>query len=166
MKKYRWVYNTPLALVFNLFLALMSFMLCRLIFILVNYSYFSDLTFSRILRMFEGGTMFDISAILYTNVLYIAMMLFPIHYKEERFYQKITKGIFIFTNVAVLIINLMDTVFFQYTNRRTTSSIFSEFKGEDNLAGIIGIEIVNHWYLVIVALVIGYLLFKFYKKRN
>lgn len=164
MKKYRWAYNTPLALIINLFLALMSFMLCRLIFIFVNYSYFTDLTFSRILRMFEGGVVFDVSALLYTNVLYIALMLFPIHYKEERFYQKITKGIFLFTNVMVLIINLMDTVFFQYTNRRTTSSIFSEFKGEDNLAGIIGIEIINHWYLVIVALVISFLLFKLYKK--
>ncbi len=164
MSKHRWIYNTFSALIFNLILSITAFLLCRFIFIFVNHSYFTDLTFLRIMRMFEGGIMFDISAVLYTNVLYIALMLFPIHYKEGRLYQKVTKGLFLVTNIIVVIINLMDTVFFQYTNRRTTSSIFSEFKSEGNLLGIIGVEIINHWYLVLAAIVIGYLLYRFYKK--
>lgn len=163
MSKYRWIYNTGFSVIFNLFLTLMSFMLCRVVFILVNYSYFSDLTFNRLLKMFEGGLIFDTSAILYTNILYLALMLFPIHYKETALYQKITKIIFLFTNIVVLVVNLMDTVFFQYTKRRTTASIFSEFKNEDNLFGIIGIEIIHNWYLVVFAVLMSYLLYRFYR---
>lgn len=162
--KYRWIYNTGLAVVFNLLLAMISFMLCRLLFVFVNYSYFADLTFARLMYMFKGGVVFDLSAILYTNILYLAFMLIPVHYKENKRYQQITKGLFLFVNSVAIVVNLMDTVFFQYTNRRTTASIFSEFQAEDNLFSIIGLEIVQHGYLVVFAILLIYLLFRLYKK--
>lgn len=162
--QYKWIYNTALALTYNMLLSFISFMLCRVIFVCVNYSYFSNLTFSRLAKMFQGGLAFDLSAVLYTNILYLVLMLLPLHYKEYGLYQKVTKGIFLFTNIVAIVVNLMDTVFFQYTNRRTTASIFSEFRGEDNLLGIIGVELLNHWYLVVFALLMGYLLWRLYKK--
>lgn len=68
------------------------------------------------------------------------------------------------TNLIVIIMNLMDTVYFQYTHRRTTASVFSEFKNEGNLGGIIGTELLNHWYLTLFAIAFGYALFKLYRK--
>lgn len=68
------------------------------------------------------------------------------------------------TNLIVIIMNLMDTVYFQYTHRRTTASVFSEFKNEGNLGDIIGTELVNHWYLTLFAIAFGYALFKLYRK--
>lgn len=162
--RYRWIYNTGFALISNLFLAMLCFMLCRVVFVLVNYGYFTDLTFARLWRMFEGGLKFDLTAILYTNLLYLVFMLFPIHYKETKQYQQIAKWLFIVPNVAAIITNLMDTVFFQYTNRRTTASIFSEFGSEDNLLGIIGLEAARHWYLLLFAAALVYFLIRFYKK--
>lgn len=164
MNKYRSLYNTTLSLIINLLLVMGCFILCRVIFLIENLKAFSDLTAGRIWRMFEGGFLFDTSAILYTNLLYIFLMLIPLHYKENAVYQKITKGIFVTTNLIVIIMNLMDTVYFQYTHRRTTASVFSEFKNEGNLGGIIGTELVNHWYLTLFAIAFGYVLFKLYRK--
>lgn len=164
MNKYRSLYNTTLSLIINLLLVMGCFILCRVIFLIENLKAFSDLTAGRIWRMFEGGFLFDTSAILYTNLLYIFLMLIPLHYKENAVYQKITKGIFVTTNLIVIIMNLMDTVYFQYTHRRTTASVFSEFKNEGNLGGIIGTELVNHWYLTLFAIAFGYALFKLYRK--
>ena len=147
MNKYRSLYNTTLSLIINLLLVMGCFILCRVIFLIENLKAFSDLTAGRIWRMFEGGFLFDTSAILYTNLLYIFLMLIPLHYKENAVYQKIIKGIFVTTNLIVIIMNLMDTVYFQYTHRRTTASVFSEFKNEGNLGDIIGTELVNHWCL-------------------
>lgn len=122
-------------------------------------------SFSRTnLENVRGGFLFDTSAILYTNLLYIFLMLIPLHYKENVIYQKITKGIFVTTNLIVIIMSLMDTVYFQYTHRRTTASVFSEFKNEGNLGGIIGTELLNHWYLTLFAIAFGYALFKLYRK--
>ena len=163
MNKYRSLYNTTLSLIINLLLVMGCFILCRVIFLIENLKAFSDLSAGRIWRMFEGGFLFDTSAILYTNLLYIFLMLIPLHYKENVIYQKITKGIFVTTNLIVIIMNLMDTVYFQYTHRRTTASVFSEFKNEGNLGGIIGTELLNHWYLTLFAIAFGYALFKLYR---
>lgn len=140
------------------------FILCRIVFLVENWSAFSDLTAERILRMFQGGLLFDTSAILYTNVLYIFLMLVPLHYKENATYQKVAKGVFVVTNLIAIVMNLADTVYFQYTHRRTTASVFSEFKNEGNLGGIVGTELVNHWYLTLLAIAFGYALFKLYHK--
>ena len=95
MNKYRSLYNTTLSLIINLLLVMGCFILCRVIFLIENLKAFSDLSAGRIWRMFEGGFLFDTSAILYTNLLYIFLMLIPLHYKENVIYQKITKGIFV-----------------------------------------------------------------------
>ncbi len=57
----------------------------------------------------------------------------------------------------------MDTVYFQFTNRRTTGSVFSQFANEDNLGRIIGIEFVHHWYLVVLTLLLAFGLYKLYR---
>ena len=164
MKKYRFLYNTTLSLLTNLLLVMGCFILCRIIFLAENWDAFSGLTGEKIGKIFKGGLLFDTSGILYINLLYIFLMLIPLHYKESTLYQKIAKGVFVTTNLIGIIANLIDTVYFQYTHRRTTASVFSEFQHEDNLGSIIGTELVNHWYLTIAAIVFGYILFKLYRK--
>ncbi len=164
MNKYRSLYNTTLSLIINLLLVMGCFIFCRIIFLIENHNAFTNFSAAQILKMFEGGLLFDISAILYINVLYIFLMLIPLHYKEKVLYQKVLKGIYLITNLIAIISNLMDTVYFQYTHRRTTASVFSEFKNEGNLGGIIGTELLNHWYLTLFAIIFAYGLFKLYRK--
>lgn len=163
-KRVASVFSTPLALVCNLLWVYVCFFLCRIIFLCVNLSYYPDLTASRLLEMFSGGLLFDTSAIVYTNALYIVLLLFPLHYKEQAGYQQVVKWVFVVTNALVIVMNLMDTVYFQYTNRRTTATVFSQFKHEDNLGGIIGLELLHNWYLVLFAALLILGLFKLYRK--
>lgn len=152
------------ALLCNIILSYLLFMLCRLCFLWVNHSYYAELTAAELGTIFKGGLVFDTSAIIYVNSLYIVMMLLPLHYKEHKRYQQVTKAVFVITNSIALIMNLMDTVYFQFTNRRTTASVFSEFSHEGNIGGIIGVELVNHWYLTLLAVILIYGLYKLYRK--
>ncbi len=82
-----------------------------LVFLAVNWSMFADaLSWSDIWMMELGGLRFDTSAILYTNALYALLMLFPIHYKESRIYQKIAKCIFVAVNAVCVVANMVDRV--------------------------------------------------------
>ena len=103
-------------------------------------------------EVLKGGLMFDTSAIMYTNSLYMVLMLFPLHVKECRGWQKMAKCVFVVVNALAICINLADSVYFKYTGRRTTATIFSEFGNEGNLGSVIGVEFLNHWYLVLLAL--------------
>ncbi|KAA6335853.1 hypothetical protein EZS27_015946 [termite gut metagenome] len=164
MHKYRSLYHTTTIALYNFLLAMVGFVLCRIIFILENRRFFTDLDFSKLSILFKGGFYFDLSALLYTNMVYMVLMLIPFHYKEGKLYQKITKGIFVSTNLIAIVMNLADTVYFQYTNRRTTATVFKEFANEKNLGSIVGKELITHWYFVLLAIAMGYALYKFYCK--
>ena len=147
----------------NLLLAYVTYFIARVAYMLVNLSYFTQgLTFSQLMEMFGGGLLFDTSAIIYTNLLWIVMMLFPLWAKETPLYHKICRGLFVTVNGLAFIANLADSVYFPYTLRRTTTSVFKEFDNESNLGDIVGTELINHWYLVVIAAVVIFALYKLY----
>jgi phosphoglycerol transferase MdoB-like AlkP superfamily enzyme len=158
----------PLATtIYNLMLAYVAYFLARVLYLLLNYSYFAvDMTYGHLLELFMGGLVFDTSAILVSNSLYIVLMLLPWHGKETRIYQQVCKGVFLFINVLALFINCCDAVYFRYTMRRTTTTIFSEFSNEGNLSTIFFKEVVNHFYLVFIFGVIVWALYKFYRSTR
>ena len=151
------------ALFVNLLLAFGLYIAARIEFLFENYNYFcAVLSPTRLWQLFYGGYIFDRSAITYTNALYIVMMLFPLWLKETPLYHKICKWVFVVVNSATLIINLCDSVYFPYTLRRTTTSVFSEFKNENNLGDVFWGELLDHWYLVLLAAGLIFLMWKLY----
>lgn len=165
MKNNRTIYSAPLCFVLNIITVYIIYMVCRLMFLLNNWSMLCDvLTWKGIVDTLHGAWYFDTSAILYTNALYALMMLFPLHYKEHPVWQNTAKGIFLFVNAVCIVINLADCVYFKYTMRRTTATVFSEFKNENNLGSVFGAEVINHWYLVAIGILLIYALAKLYRK--
>ena len=151
------LFSPLLVVLWNLLLVYLIYQIARIEYWLENSSYL-NYTFD----VWRGGLMFDTSAILYTNALYVVLMLFPLHYKETNVYHKICKWLFIIVNGLAFAINLADSVYFRYTMRRTTSTVFDEFSSEGNLGSIIGTEFLSHWYLVLLFALIMWLLWKFY----
>ena len=154
---------TCLAAYLNLAWAYVVYFVCRLVYAWENWSVLGgNFTSGKWMDVLKGGCLFDTSAIMYTNALYMLMMLFPLHYKENKGWQKAAKCVFVGVNALAIVINLADAVYFKYTGRRTTATIFSEFSNEGNLGNVIGVEFLNHWYLVLAAVVLIMGLSKFY----
>jgi phosphoglycerol transferase MdoB-like AlkP superfamily enzyme len=168
MNKRSFLLLTPLAVtIYNLLLAYVVYFLARVLYLLLNYSYFAvDLTYGHLLELFMGGLVFDTSAILITNSLYIVLMLLPWHGKETRLYQQVCKWVFLLINGLGLFVNCCDAVYFRFTMRRTTTTIFSEFSNEGNIISIFFKELVNHFYLVFIFGVVIWALYKFYRSTR
>lgn len=163
MKIRKSLYSSFICMLINLAIVYVAYEICRFVFLFENWSAFSGvITWSSLADILRGGWMFDTSAILYTNAMYILMMLIPLHYKETDVWQIVTKWGYIVINAFCVIINLADAVYFQYTARRTTVTVFSEFSNEGNLGSIFGVELLRHWYLVFVAAVIIYGMWRLY----
>ena len=158
--------SAPLAVtVFNLLMVYVVYFIARIVYLLVNYSYFEQgLTAGHLMEILKGGLVFDTSAIFVTNIPYIVLMLFPWHGKETKVYQQICKWIFIIINGLALTVNLCDSVYFKYTMRRTTTTVFGEFSNEGNLGSIFLTETIHHFYLVLLFALIIWGLYKLYKK--
>ena len=131
-------YLSPLvSMLLNLLLAYVVYFIARMAFLAENWNLYADnLGCSHLLEMLRGGLMFDTTAILYTNALWIVMLLFPLHWKENKTYHNICRWVFVVVNILTLAVNLVDTVYFRYSMRRTTTTIFQEFQNENNLGGI------------------------------
>ena len=154
---------SPLTMVANLAIAYLAYMVCRLAFVAEKWSMFGEnLSLSAVPDIFRGSLLFDTSAILYTNSLYAIMLLIPLHLKEKAGWQKAAKWVFVVVNSLMVAANLADCVYFQYTGRRTTATVFSEFGNEGNIGGIIGVEFLRHWYLVLLFLFVVWALWSFY----
>ena len=151
------LFSPLLAVLWNLLLVYLVYQVARIEYWLENSDYL-NYTFD----VWRGGLMFDTSAILYTNALYVVLMLFPLHLKETVTYHRICKWVFVIVNGLALSINLADSVYFRYTMRRTTSTVFDEFSSEGNLGSIIGTEFLSHWYLVVLFALLMVFLWKCY----
>lgn len=154
---FREGYAPAVAVLWNILLAYLVYQIARYAYYLENADY---LTYTS--DIFRGGLVFDTTAILYTNALYIVMMLFPLHWKERVGYHRICKVLFVVVNSIALAVNLMDSVYFRYTMRRTTTTVFGEFQNESNLGSIFGREFLGHWYLVLLFIIIVAVLWKCY----
>lgn len=154
-----------LSFILNIALVYALYMVCRLVYVWEFWDLYSDALPSLSLRnLIIGSFRFDTAAICYTNILYALLICLPLpqRLKQTRTYGLTAKIIYVVVNAVMLTLNLADTVYSRYSSRRTTWTFFSEFQAEDNLLSIFGIEVLNHWYLVllgiafILALVYGY----------
>ena len=149
----------------NLLLAYLVWMLSRVAFFAENWSTFAPyMSWPLFKSMLHGSLVFDTSALLYINSLYLVLMLLPLHLKERTGFHRGLKWLFVITNAIGVAMNLMDSVYFQYTGRRSTVSVFTEFANEGNITSILLTEFVNHWYLVLAFAVLVFLLWRCYTR--
>ena len=138
--------NIYAVLVLSLLLVMGLYSIGRIGFYFFNTSYFPEMTWSRMEIMLWGGLRFDLSATLYSNSLYILLMIVPLTIRFKPVYQKILFWIFIIVNSIAFAINTIDFIYYRFTLRRTTVSVFSQFKNEDNLGRLSIRFLLDYWY--------------------
>jgi len=153
------------AAVLNMLVAYVMWMLSRVAFCVENWSTFAPyMSWPLFKSMLHGALVFDTSALLYVNSLYLVLMLLPLHLKERTGFHRGLRWLFVITNAVAVAMNLMDSVYFQYTGRRSTVSVFSEFAAEGNIISILFTEFIRHWYWVVAFLVLVFMLWRCYTK--
>ena len=163
----KYLSRIPFCVACNLLLAFLCYTICRVEFLLENWSIFQgSTTWASFVENCRGGLLFDASAIFYTNSLWLVLMLLPLRWLHKPSAQAVMKWLFVVVNAFCVVINLMDSVYFPFTQQRTTAFVFDEFQNEGNLLTIFGVEVVRHWYLVLLAAVLIYALFKGYRKSE
>lgn len=162
----RTLFSNVGSLAWNLLLVYVCYFICRLTFLLTNWAIFGDqFEWGYMFRLFAAGTIFDTTAILYSNALFIVLFLFPFHWKERSVFYRVVRWVFVAVNTFFLISNLVDCVYFRFSGRRTTMSVFQEFSHEagGNMTSIFLKEFAVNWYLVVLAVALGILLYKLFR---
>ena len=155
--------STPAAFLLNLLLVYVVYALCRVAFLVTNWDAFAP-GFAQLdtALVIKGTLFFDTSAILYTNALYALLMLLPVPYKERAGWQSVCKWLYVVINGLGVALNMADTVYFQYTGRRTTWTVFGEFSHEGNILSIVSKEVLHHPFVLLIGVALIALLWLAY----
>ena len=167
MKRSFAISRVPVAAVlWDLLVVYCAYTVCRGIFLMLNWSlYAGTLTWGHGLELFGAGVLFDTPAILYTNAIILLMLLLPLHWKECTGYYRVARWIYTVVNSIAVYMNLMDCVYFPFTGKRTTASVFAEFSNESTgeMLKIFGGQFLSHWYLVLLAAVVTWVFWKLFR---
>ncbi|MFV0484147.1 MAG: LTA synthase family protein [Bacteroidales bacterium] len=140
-------------LILRFLLAMLFYSIFRLLFYLFNRSYFEEAGFTDLLTIFRGGLLFDTTAVLYSNVMVIVLMILPFPFRYNKWYQLAAHYLYLIFNILCLLINTADIVYYRFIMRRTTASFFNEFKHDDNIFQIIGRGLFDYWHVTLVSII-------------
>lgn len=146
--------RTPFAtLVRNLLIIYLTFFLCHIIFAWYNWDAFRSPEGPSVSwNMIKGAFVFDTAGIMYLTAPYILLTMFPLHFKERRWYYVLSKTVLIVCISAGLLANFADTLYYPYTGCRSTLQVLTEFSNEGGtqIMDIFLKAIIDNWYMLLL----------------
>lgn len=164
MKKFLKSGNIYIVLAYRILIVMLLFSISRAGFYIFNYRMFPDILFSQLLTIFRGGLLFDISATVYINLIFIAFHIIPFEIRYNKIYQEILKYLFFITNGLAIAVNSADFIYYRFVLKRATTDIFQTFENENNLVKLFFKFQIDYWQVVLFALLLIFLMVLLYNQ--
>ena len=137
---------------------------CRLVFYIFNLSFFAELSASSVLKLFFYGLRFDATAIVISNLPFIALHFYPFRHFYSKPYQLVLRIIFLIVNTVAVILNFTDIEFMRFEGKRATTDFFRIMGFGEDAVNTIPRVLLDYWYLLLLLIVVVYVLNRLYSK--
>ena len=136
------------------------FTVTRLVFLLINLSHFPDFE----LAVLFQGLRFDLVAIVYLFMPFLLLHLIPVKNNAAPWRTLLLSVFFQIGLHLSLLANYIDTIYFNFTFKRSTADVFLLAGTGNDVLRLIPQFLKDFWYMIIVYLVSVFLFTKFYCK--
>ncbi|MDD2411734.1 MAG: sulfatase-like hydrolase/transferase [Bacteroidales bacterium] len=150
-------------LIINFILVLVLMSVSRFLFYIFNKSLFQNNSSAELATAFIHGIRFDISALIYINIVYYAIYLLPILEKNNKYIRNILKYLFITLNSIALSTNLIDIIYYRFTIKRTTADIFDYLGVGGDFEKLLPSFLKDFWYIALIFIAFIFILYKLYQ---
>jgi phosphoglycerol transferase MdoB-like AlkP superfamily enzyme len=164
MKNWLFSRNIFVVLAYRILLIMFLFSMCRIGFFVFNFKMFPGVTPGQFLTILKGGITFDISAIVYINMLFILLSIVPFDFRYKDVYQTVLKYIYFITNGIAICMNGMDFVYYRFVDKRATADVFKTFENENNLGKLFFRFLFDYWPATLFTLVLLILMVYLYNR--
>lgn len=134
----------------------------RIIFYLNNSESFNGLVFTDWL----SGCWFDIVTISLVFLPFIVFSSLPLRIRDRRWYGWLKKITFYVPFLAVIALNLIDTEYFSYTQKRSTADLFAIVSAGNDIGQLLTAFIRDFWILIICFVVLYIVTTWLYRKTD
>ena len=156
--------NIFVVLAYRILLSMFLFSLCRIGFFLFNYKMFPGVSIIQLITILKGGLTFDISAVVYINMLFILLHIIPLEVRYKELYQVILKYIFFIANGIAIAMNGMDFVYYRFVDKRATADVFQTFEHETNNGKLFFKFLIDYWPATLFTIFAWFLMVYLYNK--
>jgi phosphoglycerol transferase MdoB-like AlkP superfamily enzyme len=164
MRNRNFTNNILTVLIYRVLLILFLFSLCRIGFYLFNHRMFPDISVGQFLIMMKGGLIFDISAVVYLNMIFILLEIVPFDFRYNAIYEKVVRMLFFVTNGIAIAANCADYIYYRFVFKRATADVFKTFENETHMSKIFFKYMADYWPATITGLFILFLMVYLYNK--
>ncbi len=139
---------------------LAMFFLQRLLFLLFNYSSFSQSSSIEIFKALLWGVRFDLWVVLAFNILIFLIVLFSWGYRLK----KMVAIYFVGINALLFLFNIIDIEYFKFTLKRSTADLFNLISTGSDVWILLPQFLIDFWYIVLIWLLFVWMLWFCSKK--
>ncbi|HLO45592.1 MAG TPA: sulfatase-like hydrolase/transferase [Leadbetterella sp.] len=144
-------FSFPISVLFLRIAAiLVLFSLSRIHFYFSNLDFFQNISFQEFTKILQGGVRYDIVSILYLNLPFILIYIFPGNHLKGKKFRVFTDVLFFVTNAIGLLANCIDGVYYQFNLRRSIFSSLVELQDINNLGSLLLSFFIRYWSVWVV----------------
>ncbi len=156
--------NIFVVLIYRILIVMFLFSVSRIGFYIFNFKMFPDIPVNQLLTMLKGGLLFDISATVYVNLIFILFSILPSDIRYDLRYQNVLKYFFFITNGVAISINSGDYIYYRFVLKRATSDIFQTFGNENNLIKLFIKFQLDYWPVVVFTIFLIFIMILLYNQ--
>ena len=149
--RFRCGYYT--ATVYQLVVSVVALWLTRFPYYIYNAGEIGDISPAEWLPIMWGGLRFDLCAVAYFNLLFIAMRFLPFGFVTRRRWMLATNIIFGVSTAVMLALNIADVAFSPFIGGRMRWSTLAGAFGDSNMVGIIISYFHDYWWTYLLAVI-------------
>ena len=134
-------------LAYRILLAYIFYFIARLLFFLYNSDLIEIDGISHFFKLYYHGLVFDTTAILYLNALFIVFSIFPFVINTKITYQKILFYLYFIPNLIAYATNFVDFIYYRYNFGRITIAAVDSLEHESNKGLLFLNFVLNYWHV-------------------
>lgn len=138
------------ALFVRLLVVILLLTVTRIIFYVNNSGSFQHVYFTDWL----SGIWFDCITIALIFLPFIVLSLLPVPFRENRWYRLLQKLTFHIPLLLAIALNLMDTEYFNFTQKRSTADLFAIISAGNDVGQLLTTFIKDFWFLIVCFIVL------------
>lgn len=147
----------------NIAILLVFYSLIRLFFLVYNFDSFSNSGFTDLLIAFLHGIRFDLSSLVYVNLIWVLFYIPVIYNFNNKKYLLFTQWIFYISNFIAILFNIIDVEYFRFQKMRSGAQLFN---GENDIINLLPAYLRDYWWMIILSIAVVYLISKFHRKAQ
>lgn len=156
--------NEYSVLFYRIALAYLFYFIARILFYIYNHDILDVNSVTEFLQISYHGLVFDTTAILYVNGLFILLSTLPFFINTKPKYQKGLFYLYFISNLFFYAFNFVDLIYYKYNFSRLTLAAWDLVKNEESKGGMLFRFLITYWHVFLLFIVVSILWVFLYQK--